>query len=87
MAPLRRALLAVDGAAPADIRLEVVDDRCTAAGRRRWRRRYGTDLQVLGDAVPRRWPRTTLAGLLLGAADAVDVRVSVVDVTLDDPRR
>ena len=59
---LRRALLAVDGAAPADIRLEVVDDRCTAV-----------------DA-------ETLAGLLLGAADAVVVRVSVVDVTLDDPR-
>ena len=81
---LRRALLAVDGAAPADIRLEVVDDRCTAVDVE-LAAAYGTDLQVLG-ARCRAVAAETLAGLLLGAADAVDVRVSVVDVTLDDPR-
>ena len=82
---LRRALLAVDAAAPSDIRLDVEHDRCTAVTVE-LAARYGVDLQVLGERC-RVVAAETLAGLLLGAADAVDVRVSVVDVTLDDPRQ
>jgi hypothetical protein len=82
---LRRALLTVDGSAPSDIRLEVEDDRCTAV-RVEVAARYGVDLQALGERC-RAVVAETLAGLLLAAAAAVDVRVSVVDVTLDDPRQ
>ena len=48
--------------------------------------RYGTDLPLLGDRC-REVVTGVLRGLLLAAADAVEVSVVVVDVTLDDLRR
>jgi len=85
VAALRRALSAEDDLAPSAVRLEVDGDRLTAlhvdlVGR------YGADLQALAERSRAR-VHETLAGLPLAAADAVDVRLSVVDVTLEDPRR
>ena len=82
---LRSALGDLDGLAPSRIRVEVADDRCTAV-EVELAARYGTDLLLLGDRCQQIVTRV-LRGLLLGAADAVEVSVVVVDVTLDDPRR
>lgn len=85
VAVLRQALSGDDDVAPSDLRLDVDGDRLVAlhvdlVGR------YGSDLPVLAERGRAR-VREALAGLLLGAADAVDVQMSVVDVTLEDPRR
>lgn len=71
--------------APSALRLEVQGDRLTVL-RVEIVGRYGVDLQVLGERA-RSAVRAALAGLPLADADAVDVLVSVVDVTLEDPRR
>jgi hypothetical protein len=85
VAVLRQALSTDEDLAPSAVRLEVDGDRLAAVhvdlvGR------YGADLQVLAGRC-RALVGEALAGLLLGAADAVEVTMSVVDVTLDDPRR
>ncbi len=82
---LRSALTDLDGLPPSGIRVEVADDRCTAV-EVELVARYGTDLQLLGERC-REIVTGVLRGLLLAAADAVEVSVVVVDVTLDDPRR
>jgi hypothetical protein len=85
VAALRSALGDLDGLAPSRIRVEVADDRCTA-DEVELVARYGTDLQLLGDRC-HEIVTGVLRGLLLAAADAVEVSVVVVDVTLDDPQR
>jgi hypothetical protein len=86
VALVRQALLGVDGAALADVRVEVAGDRC-AAVRLELVARYGADLQLLGERC-RAVASEVLAGVRLADPDegAVDVHVSVVDVTLHDPR-
>ena len=81
---LRRALLTVDGSAPS--RTSGSRWSTTAAPRwtSSWRRATAPTCRCWVP-VPR-GGRGDARRLLLGAADAVDVRVSVVDVTLDDPR-
>ncbi len=84
VATLREAFGGLGDVALSDLRLEVAGDRLTEL-RVELVARYGHDLQRLGERC-RGVVRASLAGLLLGDADTVDVRVSVVDVTLEDPR-
>ncbi|QWZ07555.1 hypothetical protein KRR39_19310 [Nocardioides panacis] len=85
LSALRAALSGVEGAAPSGLRLELDGDVCTAV-EVEVVARYDLDLPALGDLC-RAVTRSVLRGVLLDSADAVDVRVAVVDVTLEDPRQ
>lgn len=80
VAGLRRALAAVGPVAPAAIRLAVEGDLCTAV-ELDLVADYGHDLLALGDTC---WAsaRVVLQDLLLEGADAIDVRLTVVDVSV-----
>jgi len=80
---LRGALGAVEGLAPADIGLDLVDDVCSRVTLQIVAR-YGADLHELG-ARTREVVGVVLRGLMLEHADEVDVHVTVVDVTPGDP--
>lgn len=80
---LRRAVAALDGVAPVDVRLDLTAEVCTTV-HVELAARYGEDLHVAGERC-RRAVRTVLGELLLDAADGIDVPVGVVDVVPGDP--
>lgn len=82
---LRAALAGVEGVAPSGLRLELDGEVCTAV-EVEVVARYDLDLPALGDRC-RAVARGVLREVLLDSADVVDVRVAVVDVTLEDPQQ
>lgn len=85
VAALRRCLVPVDGVDTSAIRLLLDGGTCTGLDVEVVAR-YGLDLPALGETC-RTGLHVVLRDLLLDGADAIDVRVTVVDVSLEDPER